>query len=42
MLVDKQDPEYFNKHENHLEDERERTLKIIALVLGIDDYVILN
>lgn len=42
MLVDKQDPEFFNKNENHLEDERKRTLKIIALVLGIDDYVFVN
>lgn len=42
MLVDKSDPEYFYKEENHLEDERRRTLKTIALVLGIHDYVILN
>jgi len=42
MLVDKNDPEYFYYHENNLEDERRRTLKIIALVLGIHDYVIVN
>lgn len=42
MLVDKNDPEYFFKHENQLEDERRRSLKIIALALGIHDYIIVN
>lgn len=42
MLVDKNDPEFFEKEENELEDERRRTLKIIALTLGIHDYNIVN
>ena len=42
MLVDKNDPEYFYKGENRLESERRRTLKIIALCLGIHNYVIVN
>lgn len=42
MLIDKHDPTYFYKEENLLEGERRRVLKIIALVLGIHDYVIVN
>lgn len=42
FLVDKKDQEYCLKQENHLEDERSRTLKIIALALGIHDFVIVN
>ena len=42
MLVDKTDSEYFHKEQNRLEDERKRTLKIIALALGIHDYKIVN
>lgn len=42
MLVDKNDTNYFDKHQNFLEDERKRTLKIIALVLGIQDYQIIE
>ncbi len=42
MLVDKNDKNYFDRRENHLEAERQRTLKIIALVLGIHDYRIIQ
>lgn len=42
MLVDRNDPNYYEKNENKLLDERNRTLKIIALTLGIHDYKILN
>lgn len=42
MLVDKGDPEFFEKFENQLEDERRRTLKIITLALGIHNYHIVN
>lgn len=42
LLVDKMDSEYFFKEQNYLEDERRRTLKIIALTLGIHDYKIVN
>lgn len=42
MLVDKNDPEYFFKSENELENERQRVLKVIALALGIHDYKVVN
>ncbi len=42
MLVDKRDDNYFYKEVNQLENERRRTLKIIALALGIHDYNIVN
>lgn len=42
MLVDKSDEAYFDNSENMLEDERRRILKIVALVLGIHDYYIVN
>ncbi|XOV65905.1 MAG: hypothetical protein ACFHU9_09740 [Fluviicola sp.] len=41
MLVDKEDAYFYKKRENLLMDERNRTLKIIALALGIHDYTIL-
>ncbi|MCR9170888.1 MAG: hypothetical protein NXI10_00230 [bacterium] len=41
MLVDKEDAYFYKKQENLLMEERNRTLKIIALALGIHDYKIL-
>lgn len=42
LLVDKSDPEYFWNRNNELKSEKERTLKIIALALGIHDFEIIN
>lgn len=42
MFVDRNDPEYYDNPKNELEDERARTLKIIAMVLGIHDYKIIE
>ncbi|MCJ8288933.1 MAG: hypothetical protein HRT58_05915 [Crocinitomicaceae bacterium] len=42
MLINRNDPEFFYKKENHVETERRRTLKVIALTLGIHDYQIVN
>lgn len=42
MLVDKNDDTFFDKNQNNLENERRRTLKIIALTLGVHDYRVVN
>ncbi|MFK7783891.1 MAG: hypothetical protein AB8B56_02185 [Crocinitomicaceae bacterium] len=42
LLVAKGDQEFYKKMDNNLESEQNRTLKIIALALGIHDYQIVN
>lgn len=42
ILVDKADEEFFAKRKNLLENEGQRVLKIIALVLKLDDFNITN
>lgn len=41
MLVDKNDPKYYENERNLLQDTRYRTLKIIALALGLEDFKII-
>lgn len=38
MFVDKLDPHYFKKDENHLEKERDRLLLILGYTLGLNDF----
>lgn len=42
FYVDKTDSEYYDNKANELDAERRKTLKIIALVLGVHDYQIVN
>jgi len=42
LYVDKSDPRFYDAISNFLEEERQRTLKIIALSLGILDFKIVN
>ena len=38
MYVDKSDPYYFERDENHLEKERDRLLLILGYTLGLNDF----
>lgn len=42
MYVDKGDSYYYNNESNRIESERSRTLKMVALALGIRDYNVLD
>jgi hypothetical protein len=42
LYVDKSDPRYYDDEANGLEPERQRTLKLIAMALGIRDFVIIT
>lgn len=42
VYVDRTDPKYFDNRANFIEAERVRTLKIIALALGVYDFKVIN
>ncbi|ASS50626.1 MAG: hypothetical protein A3D31_13770 [Candidatus Fluviicola riflensis] len=42
MFVNPSEEKYYDNHANFIEDERCRTLKIIALTLGINDFTLIN
>ena len=42
MFVNPSEEKYFDNKANFIEDERCRTLKIIALTLGINDFTLIN